>query len=770
MNRRYRHSQCAGWIFLAIGLTLSPPLAAARSPIATAPTIRNLATGTSEDAGFVVLTFDVHGDLAKPTFDVRASVQHMSLAGNVQDKKLLRVPVRSAIGEDQHFALEIGPLEAGRTLQLMLRIADSRRTGPWSRAISARVPGTLMYPQRKNTVTVNKPMKLTTRDTRYVLTKDITCKGTAFTIAAPDVTLDLNGHCVRYGTSGSKGACGVFSEYLYDPGSSVVCNGTLEQAGKGRECPAVQFRGGHHIRLSALTINVSGPDTSGIVIYEEPKGDVRVDHCRIACRTKTVTDRSYPGVAAIWMEGIVGACEVDQNLVTASPQWGIKVQGKTTNGAFLIHHNRVLGTVSRVANAYMIGIHKPHADVYENELRGESRGIHIDGEDNFGHYAHVHHNRVHASDRPNPEYPDLHWTHGIKIERGSHAHIHHNTVDALGDADHGGAYALDIALGPARHTRVHHNVFRARSTHDPFPARALSWTEGPDAAPPRDASVIDLRHNVFLATDEYIHRAWGAGRGARIQDNVWRRDAGKGKRHRPEFERWDNSGDQPSRGHIIRDADTDVSITSGSQWASPGPFHSAREATITVRVMSKSGTPVQGARIRVRSASGKQVVDATANHQGTAQLVVRFADIGKGPSVTHEPPFQLAVSHGTHSYKGKHRIRGTTALYVTLDESSGATSDTKPPAAPTRVRAVPLSASVATVSLDGARDNVGVRAYRVWLDGRLVGTSSESVIELGGLEPGRTYRVTAGTVDHSLNASAVSAAVPLSMPEEDRGR
>ena len=603
-----------------------------------------------------------------------------------------------------------------------------------------------------------------------MLSRDISCDGTAFAIAAPNVTLDLNGHTVRYGSSGKKACYGVYSEYQYDAGTSIVCNGTLLQDGGGSESPAVQFRGGHHIRLSALRIDVSGPDTSGIVICEEPKGDVRVDHCRIACRTRVVTHRSYPGVSALWMEGIVGACEVDQNLITASsPQWGIKVQGKTTTGTFAIHHNRVLGTRSRVANAYMIGVHKPKADVFENELRGESRGIHIDGEDNFGHYAHVHHNRVHASDRPNPEYPDVHWTHGIKIERGTHARIHHNTVDALGDIDHGGAYALDVALGPALGTRIHHNVFRARSTHDPFPARALSWTEGPHTRTQRKEPVIDLRHNVFQATDEYIHRAWSAGNGARIQDNVWHRDAGKGKHHNPEFERWDVSGDQPSRGHIVRDAQSDVSVTSGSQWASPGPFHSAREATLWFHVQDKNGTPIQGAKIHVASASGKQAIDSVSDKHGMAHAVVRFADITKGPTVTFEPPFRVTVQHGSWTFGGARRIRGPTALQITLDARSRIAIDSTPPSPPTRVRSFAMSATIAAIRFDEAVDGMGVRSYRVFLDGRLVATTADTYVELGGLEPGRRYRVTVTALDHSLNGSTASAPVMLTMPAEDRG-
>ncbi len=63
-------------------------------------------------------------------------------------------------------------------------------------------PQTVSAGNYSNTVYVDSPATLNQPNTRYVLTGDITAGGTAFTIRADNVMLDLNGHTVTFSQSG----------------------------------------------------------------------------------------------------------------------------------------------------------------------------------------------------------------------------------------------------------------------------------------------------------------------------------------------------------------------------------------------------------------------------------------------------------------------------------------------------------------------------------------------------------------------------------------
>lgn len=719
-------------------------------------------------SGAARLRFQLPGAEPKPTdYDVRWSVLHLSpnpasprFAG--QAATATWSGAIASPGSEQ--VLLVTGLEAGQSVQLSLRARGTVAWGPFSHGVGVRVPGSPFPAPPAAATILTTAGRLDREGTTYVLAQDISVPGTAFTIAAKNIVLDLGGHTVTYGTSGDAGVSGVYAEYLYHDGLMVVRNGTLRQGGAGADSPAINVRGGHDMRFSALELDVQGANTSALQVYDEPTGSVRVDHCTVRTRTNQVVDRHFPGVAGIWLGGITKGCEIDHNLVDRSPQWGIKVQGRTTAGPFWIHHNRVLGTRSEVANAYMLGIHKPNAVVFENEFVGESRGIHLDGQDNFGHAAEVHDNRIRAQDRPNDEYP-IHWAHGIRIESASNAFIHHNDVWVGADAAHAEAMALAISMGAATDVVCRHNRFAAISTHAPFLAKAYVWVGGANAAP----ADIDIRGNVFQASDIFIARDWGSTNGGPLAENVWVRDPARGAGERVLFERIDVSDIWPSNGHRIVDAITVEDMDAVEQWAQPALWTSERWFTLRIDVATVDGAPIDDVGIVVEDRLGSIVVADRTDAQGQLEARLRAVVATNGPAFVRHGPFRIVATHPVHgSHEATVDLARRTAIEIVLGATPSHARDETPPEAPAGVFVHALSSSRLRVRWAAPAEDEAVVGWMVEVDGSPAALVNTHEAFLGGLEAGRSYSIRVRALDAGGNAGEPSAAVALATWPEDR--
>jgi hypothetical protein len=713
--------------------------------------------------GQVVLRFTAPagtGGARAEAYEVRSQVPHLTTVNTLAAPVLPHGVVPGAPGTSE--ALTLAGLEDGQTLQFAVRARFAGVWGGFSYGVGTRVRDGGPPPVPGGTIQLTTPTTLSQQGATYLMLNDAAVPGTAFRVTAKDVTLDLGGRTITYGTAGGT-SYGVTTEYLFGNGRLTVRNGRLVQgAGRGSQSHAVVVRGAHDVRLSRLDLTVDGPDCDGILVYEGLTGALRIDHCTVACRTTVVSDRHFPGCAAIWLGALEGPVEVDHNLVTATPQWGIKVQGRSTAGTCWIHHNRIVGTKALYANGYALGIHKPKADVFENEVRGESRGIHLDGEDNFGHEAEVHDNFVRTQDQPNAEYP-VHWTHGIKVEGAAAARIHHNRVLAVADPQHGEAIALDIALGTNSDVEVRDNLFAAASTTSAMLAHAVVWSAGTLASP----NAVRVERNVFRSTDRAVTRAWAARVGGALRANAFVHDASTG--HAWVFEYFDVSDIWPSPGHRLVDAWTDASTLSVQQWAGPAAYDSTREASLRVLVKAPSGAALAGAAVTVEDVAHAQVAAATTNAQGFADLLLVTHRIANGPNVSPRGPFTVRVSGGASgSWSGSVAVAARTAVNVRLGAGAG-DLDLTPPPAPGLPVARALSATRALLWWSAPADASGITLYEVWLDGELVAVTESAACTLGGLDPAHTYSASVKAVDAGGNRSGASLAVPLTTPVDDRG-
>jgi hypothetical protein len=161
--------------------------------------------------------------------------------------------------------------------------------------------------------------------TTYVFQGDVTAAGVGISVTAPNVTIDLNGHTLRYNQEAAKGdgslgrifgqlatqgAQGVRCSYG-TRGSTRLFNGAIVQGagGGGYGSVPVMFRG---TEIAGMTLDYYGSQVSGI---ESECGEVH--HNVIIDRGTEITNR-HQGVQAIDVTG-----NVDHNRIDRARQRGI---------------------------------------------------------------------------------------------------------------------------------------------------------------------------------------------------------------------------------------------------------------------------------------------------------------------------------------------------------------------------------------------------------------------------------------------------------------
>ena len=769
MNTALRPCTPRRWwlgLVLVLGTTMACGWASPGDPAAAAATVPlevcELVARTGDGPGEVELSFSVPG-LTAPAeaFDVRAQVTHVDVAQALGAPVATTSYAVAAPGSLQR--VDVTGLEPGRTLQFTVRARAGGLWGPFCPGVAARVKTGSPAGPPAGAIGLSAPATLSQDGATYVLTTDVTAPGTAFKITGRGITLDLAGHTVTYGAS-SDAAYGVFAEWVGGFGATVVRGGAIRQSGAHARCHGVRIRGAHDVRLTDLDVTVQGPDANAIQVDDSLSGGLRVDHCTLRCNTTVVTNRHYPGVAALWVEGAGGAVEIDANLILASPQWGILVAAETTVGPFLVHHNRVIGTHTRVVNGYMLGVHKPDGDIFENDLFGESRGIHVDGIDAHGHGAWIHDNRVRAQDQPNAEYP-VHWCHGIKLEAASRVRVERNRVLVTADAAHSEAIALDITLATSTGCVVRDNVFEALSTAADKPSEALGWTDGAPAA----GADLTVTGNVFRATDRFVRRQWDSDYGVPFVRNAWERDFSKGAGASFVFEQFDTSDAEGSPGHAFVDPVTETSTLVTGERGGPAPYLSERRATVSFEVRDAESRLVAGAAATIRNPAGALLWSGTTDATGRAAGTIATHRVRNGPSVEALGPFTFQVARsGVGTWSQTQALSAAEAWQVVLGTSSSGTVDTTAPAAPASVAALALSASRARVQW-APSVSPDVAFYLVRVDGVLMALSTQPSCVLAGLEPSASHRFTVSAVDAGRNVSTETASELLEQPQEDRG-
>ena len=358
------------------------------------------------------------------------------------------------------------------------------RTGDLGTAAGGRVAGRdVPATPPPSAILLNGPATLSQPGATYLLTQDVTTAGTAFTITAPGVTLDLGGTPGRLRHAARGTQHGVTMQHVAGGGRT---DGTERHDRAGRRLVARA----RTVCSSGTWTTCASPTSTSPCPGRTPWACTLTEHgttcasttarspaARPSSRTATI-----PGVTAIFVEDAPGAVEIDQNLVTREPPVGHPRRRPLHHGPSLVHHNRVQGTKALVANGYMLGMAKPRPrrvreppggrvarDPPQRHRRQQSRRV-----------GPRQPRRDPGPDRT-PSTPTAHWTHGIKIEgapaRARRAQRRHGP---RGPGARGGARASTSTWASAQGIVVRGNRVEAVSFTSALEATAVYWTYGSD--------------------------------------------------------------------------------------------------------------------------------------------------------------------------------------------------------------------------------------------------------------------------------------------------
>ena len=140
----------------------------------------------------------------------------------------------------------------------------------------------------------------------YVLSEDLTTTGSGFVFAAPNVTLNLNGHTLTFGTSPSMYRYGVAVAPPYahvnpmwsqsditawrQSSGATVLNGTIIQgSGRGANCAALIGDSQRNLTVRDVSILIHGDDTFAIRLIE--CGGLHISGNTITDSTTVITNR-----------------------------------------------------------------------------------------------------------------------------------------------------------------------------------------------------------------------------------------------------------------------------------------------------------------------------------------------------------------------------------------------------------------------------------------------------------------------------------------------
>lgn len=272
------------------------------------------------------------------------------------------------------------------------------------RPAAVRLPGDLGGP----------PYELDQPDTYYILTEDVVVDGDAFHIAAPGVTLDLDGHTVTFGDNTDRQVFGVRFTYQ---GKGTLCNGHIAQGARsGWYSCAIRSNGRPNpTEIFGITTDVH-LKCAYPVNFHSQASDVQIHHNHFYSRVTELESRHYPGNTILRMYISGGNIHIHDNLLTEGCHRGIYLGNPGFNVEVdhndIRHHQQYVNGYALIPNA--------NSDFHHNRVTSTGRGAHLSKEniqfhDNYFDLS----GHMHLSDLPANTRPFKHRLielHGIKLE------------------------------------------------------------------------------------------------------------------------------------------------------------------------------------------------------------------------------------------------------------------------------------------------------------------------------------------------------------------
>lgn len=244
----------------------------------------------------------------------------------------------------------------------------------WLEAGQKKVP----FAPRKRIIEIDGPGVLDQPDTEYRLTKDVVADGTAFQIVKNNITLNLNGHTVKYARNpSSTERYGVHLSKQWQFTDITVVNGAIIQAepyapGAMGDTWGIPYGAGSspifgravgNSEFAGLRLVYGGSDLTGLNVGGH---GISIHHNSIEDKGSHVENR-HRGVAAI--EGAGAGSQAHHNVIVRARHNGIRIGGKI--------YNNIVNVDSSATNSAGISV---GCSVVNNKIIGR-------GEHPLGMYA-----------------------------------------------------------------------------------------------------------------------------------------------------------------------------------------------------------------------------------------------------------------------------------------------------------------------------------------------------------------------------------------------
>jgi len=234
------------------------------------------------------------------------------------------------------------------------------------------------------TVPLSAPGILDREGATYVLTQDISAPGTALTIVARGITLDLNGYTVTYNTEPSDTpvyGITVGSPEVWlnmDERGLRIRNGSIVQgAGGSAHSHAVYMRytSPRNVEISGLDIGIWGDDSKGVHINWGSQFHIHDN--RITSNVSVCTNRHAYDSYAVWIGGAATGVSFHHNTIRGG-HGGIAV----TRGNDVAIYENDISHRCLAGNGYGVTLYAPrNTVVHSNRIVSEDGlGILVDNE------------------------------------------------------------------------------------------------------------------------------------------------------------------------------------------------------------------------------------------------------------------------------------------------------------------------------------------------------------------------------------------------------
>ena len=494
----------------------------------------------------------------------------------------------------------------------------------------------------------------------YRLTEDVTTSGSGLVFAAEDVTLDLDGHRLTFGTAADTFRYGVavpppyphvnpiWSESditVWNPASgATITHGEIVQANPGgaRGAAFIAY-GQHRLTLNTLGITIYGDDTFAIQFNE--CSDIEVAHCEILDETTVITNR-HAGRAAIDVMGAPnGALEIHDNTIHQCRQWGIRVKRRDPATTWAHVYANTIEPATIVTNGYGVGVQGDRIEVSGNVIdAANGRGIHIELCDE----ALVHDNDISVVEEPHWDEYSRVSAHGIKLEHCTGAEVYDNDVTSYGKAESADAVsngaALVIGVEAGSNNYIHDNIFTARHLGGSAfnPSDYGQFATALEIVGVEAGSGLRIEANTFITEDRFFTSSLWHGPAhpdepvdagdLTVRGNRWQRQSTSVPTVKHDLFFMDSSVENlrfvDNEGGDFQDYGT------GWPWL-PCAWSVAYSGSVVTR--EEGGAPFPEIEVEVRDTEETLVASATTDGEGRAALTLDAYDVyteGAGPAVS----------------------------------------------------------------------------------------------------------------------------------------